>query len=279
MLCRPTTAQRPTPGQDYRRKPWKEGHGGPSYRTPANPTPKLGGAQARRPPAPPHGHEAVQLASPSIKAGPHPNKRRLRPPRRSLAPPQPADQGPKGTARTTNPKHIEPTRNHPANEQTPPQYEAETPDVSAEPSDARPAAPTPGGQSRRARGPTQWPTKDPSEPPPLDRKGTSVSNRNQDKEPETEPEPPKTKQRPQPSKANHPRRQPTPTPTFEQLPEHIRHWTPRLTLPHPLPQTLLPASRMCSLKEGAPAMRLDLPASFGGPYAHRYTKGPRARAG
>ncbi|XP_047233560.1 extensin-like [Girardinichthys multiradiatus] len=45
---------------------------------------------------------------------------------------------------------------------------------------------------------------DPSKPPPPDRKGTSVSNRNQDKEPETEPEPPKTKQRPQPSKANHP---------------------------------------------------------------------------
>ncbi|MEQ2227406.1 hypothetical protein ILYODFUR_037471, partial [Ilyodon furcidens] len=36
---------------------------------------------------------------------------------------------------------------------------------------------------------------------------------------------------------------------------------------------------MCSLKEGAPAMRWDLPASFGGPYAHRCTKGPRARAG
>ncbi|XP_047208473.1 early nodulin-75-like [Girardinichthys multiradiatus] len=49
----------------------------------------------------------------------------------------------RGTARTTNPKHTEPTRNHPANEQTPPQYEAETPDASAEPSDARPAAPTP----------------------------------------------------------------------------------------------------------------------------------------
>ncbi|XP_047213226.1 vegetative cell wall protein gp1-like [Girardinichthys multiradiatus] len=77
----------------------------------------------------------------------------------------------------------------------------------------------------------------------------------------------------------HPRRKLTPIPTFEQLPEHIRHWTPRLTPPHPLPQTLLPASRMCSLKEGAPAMRWDLPASFGGPYAHRYTKGPRARAG
>ncbi|XP_047209005.1 extensin-like [Girardinichthys multiradiatus] len=120
---------------------------------------------------------------------------------------------------------------------------------------------------------------DPSEPPPSDRKGTGISNRNQDKEPETEPEPPKTKQRPHPSKANHPRRKPTPTPTFEQLPEHIRHWTPRLTPPHPLPQTLHPTSRMYSLKEGAPAMRWDLPTSFGGPYAHRCTKGLRARAG
>ncbi|MEQ2281707.1 hypothetical protein AMECASPLE_033166 [Ameca splendens] len=54
-------------------------------------------------------------------------------------------------ARTTNPKHTEPTRNHPANEQTPPHYEAEKPNASAEPSDARPAAPTPGGQSRRAQ--------------------------------------------------------------------------------------------------------------------------------
>ncbi|MEQ2159696.1 hypothetical protein GOODEAATRI_025693, partial [Goodea atripinnis] len=57
----------------------------------------------------------------------------------------------RGTARTTNPKHTEPTRNHPANEQTPPQCEAETPNASAEPSDARPAAPTPGGQSRRTQ--------------------------------------------------------------------------------------------------------------------------------
>ncbi|MEQ2216898.1 hypothetical protein XENOCAPTIV_024835, partial [Xenoophorus captivus] len=57
----------------------------------------------------------------------------------------------RGMARTTNPKHTEPTRNHPANEQTPPQYEAETPDASAEPSDTHPAAPMPGGQSRRAQ--------------------------------------------------------------------------------------------------------------------------------
>ncbi|MED6253415.1 hypothetical protein ATANTOWER_029054, partial [Ataeniobius toweri] len=44
----------------------------------------------------------------------------------------------RGTAKTTNPKHTQPTRNHPANEQTPPQYEAEKPDASAGPSDARP---------------------------------------------------------------------------------------------------------------------------------------------
>ncbi|XP_047210234.1 proteoglycan 4-like [Girardinichthys multiradiatus] len=76
----------------------------------------------------------------------------------------------------------------------------------------------------------------------------------------------------------HPRMKPTPTPTFEQIPEHIRRWTPRLTPSHPLPQTLRPASRMCSLKERVPAMRWDLPANFGGPYARRCTKGPRARA-
>ncbi|MEQ2180913.1 hypothetical protein GOODEAATRI_006142 [Goodea atripinnis] len=56
-----------------------------------------------------------------------------------------------GTANTTNPKHTQPTRNHLANEQTPHQYEAEKPDASAELSDARPATPTPGGQSRRAQ--------------------------------------------------------------------------------------------------------------------------------
>ncbi|MED6295475.1 hypothetical protein CHARACLAT_032232 [Characodon lateralis] len=57
----------------------------------------------------------------------------------------------RGTAKTTNPKHTQPTRNHPANEQTPPQYEAEKPDARAEPSDARPAVPTPGGQSHHAQ--------------------------------------------------------------------------------------------------------------------------------
>ncbi|MEQ2179585.1 hypothetical protein GOODEAATRI_026694 [Goodea atripinnis] len=36
---------------------------------------------------------------------------------------------------------------------------------------------------------------------------------------------------------------------------------------------------MHSLKEIAPAMRWYLPASLGGPYAHRCTEGPRASAG
>ncbi|XP_047206527.1 proteoglycan 4-like [Girardinichthys multiradiatus] len=51
-------------------------------------------------------------------------------------------------------------------------------------------------------------------------------------------------------------------------------WPDKLT--HP---TLRPASRMCSFKERAPAMRWDLPASFGGPNARQCTKGPQARAG
>ncbi|XP_047226608.1 proteoglycan 4-like [Girardinichthys multiradiatus] len=230
--------------------------------------------------------------------GPSTRSKEVTPPSRDADPPTS-----RGTARTTNPKHTEPTRNHPANEQTPPQYEAETPDASTEPSDTRPAAPRPEvrAAAHRTTTPTpqhaiQWRTEcskghpkqklhtkptlrkcaptsppktkppmkvhphekktrtiqvleharhpypcqkqprkatlrgpqkareptepkpkpirkprpihpetnpgqpahsdhaDPSEPPPPDRKGTSVSNRNQDKEPETEPEPPKTKQ-------------------------------------------------------------------------------------
>ncbi|KAK5603373.1 hypothetical protein CRENBAI_008975 [Crenichthys baileyi] len=49
---------------------------------------------------------------------------------------------------TTNPKNTPPTRNHPADNQTLPQYKAKKPDATAEPSNARHAAPTLGGQSR-----------------------------------------------------------------------------------------------------------------------------------
>ncbi|KAK5619278.1 hypothetical protein CRENBAI_018128 [Crenichthys baileyi] len=45
----------------------------------------------------------------------------------------------RGTVKTTNPEHTPPTRNHPADKQTPPQHEAEKPDATAEPSDAHPA--------------------------------------------------------------------------------------------------------------------------------------------
>ncbi|KAK5616586.1 hypothetical protein CRENBAI_006131 [Crenichthys baileyi] len=45
----------------------------------------------------------------------------------------------RGTVKTTNPKHTPPTRNHPADKQTPPQCKAEKPGATAEPSDARPA--------------------------------------------------------------------------------------------------------------------------------------------
>ncbi|KAK5613556.1 hypothetical protein CRENBAI_019818 [Crenichthys baileyi] len=55
------------------------------------------------------------------------------------------------TVKTTNPEHTPPTRNHPADKQTPPQYKPEKPDATAEPSDALPAAPTFGGQSRHAQ--------------------------------------------------------------------------------------------------------------------------------
>ncbi|KAK5606577.1 hypothetical protein CRENBAI_018364 [Crenichthys baileyi] len=57
----------------------------------------------------------------------------------------------RGTVKTTNPKHTPSTRNHPSDKQTPPQYEAEKPDATAEHSDARPAAPTLGAQSRCAK--------------------------------------------------------------------------------------------------------------------------------
>ncbi|XP_047223822.1 pollen-specific leucine-rich repeat extensin-like protein 1 [Girardinichthys multiradiatus] len=48
----------------------------------------------------------------------------------------------RGMVKTTNPKHTPPTRNHPADKQTPPHYKAEKPNATAEPSDAHPAAPT-----------------------------------------------------------------------------------------------------------------------------------------
>ncbi|KAK5605132.1 hypothetical protein CRENBAI_024931 [Crenichthys baileyi] len=56
----------------------------------------------------------------------------------------------RGKVKTTNPKHTPPTRNHPADKQTPAQYKAEKPDATAEPGDAHPAATTLSGQSRHA---------------------------------------------------------------------------------------------------------------------------------
>ncbi|MED6250060.1 hypothetical protein ATANTOWER_024048 [Ataeniobius toweri] len=44
--------------------------------------------------------------------------------------------------KTTNQKHTMPTRNHPAEEQTPSQYKAKKPDASAKPSDTHPTATT-----------------------------------------------------------------------------------------------------------------------------------------
>ncbi|MED6259215.1 hypothetical protein ATANTOWER_018803 [Ataeniobius toweri] len=52
----------------------------------------------------------------------------------------------RGRVKTTNPKHTPPTRNHSAHKQTPSQYKAEKPDANA-----KLAAPTLGGQSRRAQ--------------------------------------------------------------------------------------------------------------------------------
>ncbi|KAK5617644.1 hypothetical protein CRENBAI_002380 [Crenichthys baileyi] len=57
----------------------------------------------------------------------------------------------RGTVKTTNPKHAPPTRNRPADKQTPPQYKAEKADATTEPSNTRPAAPILKGQSRRAQ--------------------------------------------------------------------------------------------------------------------------------
>ncbi|XP_047246486.1 basic proline-rich protein-like [Girardinichthys multiradiatus] len=99
---------------------------------------------------PAHYHAQGKDAGPASRMapqkGPSTRSKEVTPPSRDADPP-----ASRGTARTTNPKHTEPTRNHPANEQTPPLYEAETPDASAEPSDAHPATPTPGGHSRRAQ--------------------------------------------------------------------------------------------------------------------------------
>ncbi|MEQ2292758.1 hypothetical protein AMECASPLE_026176 [Ameca splendens] len=57
----------------------------------------------------------------------------------------------RGTSKTTNPKHTPPTRNHSADKQTPPQFKSKRPNATAEPSDARPAAPTHGGQSHHTQ--------------------------------------------------------------------------------------------------------------------------------
>ncbi|XP_047216431.1 extensin-like [Girardinichthys multiradiatus] len=198
---------------------------------------------------------------------------------------------------------------HPADKQTPPQCKAEKHDATAKPSDTRPAAPT-HEEDPQHPGPRTCPTPiplpevaprgnphrsprsvhpeinpgqsacpnhaDPSNPPPPDRTRTGVRNQNLNW---NHPGPNDAHPHPRPTTHIHPRRKTTPTPTFEQLPEHIRHLTPRLTPPHPLPQILRPASRVHSLKERAPAMRWYLPGSLGGPYGHRFTEGPRAGAG
>ncbi|MEQ2284727.1 hypothetical protein AMECASPLE_024497 [Ameca splendens] len=57
----------------------------------------------------------------------------------------------RGTVKTTNPKHPPPTRNHPADRQTPPQHKAQNPNATTEPSDASPATPTHRGQSHHAQ--------------------------------------------------------------------------------------------------------------------------------
>ncbi|KAK5603581.1 hypothetical protein CRENBAI_004522 [Crenichthys baileyi] len=100
----------------------------------------------------------------------------------------------RGTVKTTNPKHTPPTRNHPADKQTPPQYKTEKPDATAEPSDARPAV-----QNREARAPmhrTTTPT-----PQHAKKRRTERSNEHPKQKPCTKPtlckyaptSPPKTK--------------------------------------------------------------------------------------
>ncbi|KAK5619822.1 hypothetical protein CRENBAI_006779 [Crenichthys baileyi] len=83
----------------------------------------------------------------------------------------------RGMVKTTNPKHTPPTRNHPADKQTPPQYKAEKPDATTEPSDAPPAAPTHGGHSRHAQDhcPNTTPSKKtPAKVHPRERKTHSI---------------------------------------------------------------------------------------------------------
>ncbi|XP_047247570.1 basic salivary proline-rich protein 1-like [Girardinichthys multiradiatus] len=205
MLHRPThpTANH-SPAPDHGPEPQKEavekGHSGPSYRAPRQLHPQTPGAP--QPAGHPHPHMAHHgppsspAGHPSTKVGPHPNQRRLRPPCRSPAPPQPADQGPKPGAKIQgNPKAA------------PQEDPLRGPQKAREPTEPKPKPirkPRPIHPETNPGQPTHSNHADPSEPPSPDRKVTGVSNWNQDKEPETKLEPPKTKRRPQPSKANHP---------------------------------------------------------------------------
>ncbi|KAK5618819.1 hypothetical protein CRENBAI_010567 [Crenichthys baileyi] len=99
----------------------------------------------------------------------------------------------RGMAETTNPKHTQPTRNHPADKQTPPQHKAERPDATAKPSDARPAIRN--MEARAARNRTTTPT-----PRHAKQRSTVCSNEHPKRNPCTKPQckcaptsPPKTK--------------------------------------------------------------------------------------
>ncbi|KAK5618827.1 hypothetical protein CRENBAI_010576 [Crenichthys baileyi] len=88
------------------------------------------------------------------------NQQRRRVPQHNAAwRPTPPIRGRRSTTPSTGqqrrpltPSHNNPPREHPGKQAKPhPKYEAQKPDASAEPSDARSAAPTPGGQSRHAQ--------------------------------------------------------------------------------------------------------------------------------
>ncbi|XP_047226632.1 extensin-like [Girardinichthys multiradiatus] len=88
----------------------------------------------------------------------------------------------RGTVETTNPKHTPPTRNPPADKQTPPQHKTERPDATAEPSEACPAVQN--TEARAAAHRTTTPT-----PQHTKQRRTAHSNEHPKRKPCTRPTP------------------------------------------------------------------------------------------
>ncbi|XP_047230912.1 extensin-like [Girardinichthys multiradiatus] len=134
----------------------------------------------------------------------------------------------RGTVKTTNPKHTPPTRNDPADKQTPPQHKAEKPDVTTEPSDARPAI-----QNTEARaGMPRTTTLTPQHAKQL---RTERSNKHPKQKPYTKP-----------TKYNSPTRKPTPKPTKGIEPKEPKPKPTKKPRPvHPRSATASPPTKPC----------------------------------